>query len=191
MKTNISGGYLLNIDLDELKVKGDKSVIFFNKKGLLIGLNNEPFLLMSGPDFDPNNLPDEILKQFTHIKMVILRPPLILGDKQPELYYLIPTWLKELHTVEYLRMNHFEIDDLRFLQKTSIKHLIINDANVKDKKKLAGEISKLKYLQYLVCDFIFSAHEISEIQLNLPNAIILSESEYNKKIERGEIAFPH
>jgi len=191
MKTNISGGYLMAIDLDQLRVKGDKSMMFFDQKGLLIGLNNEPFLLMAGTDFDPNNLPDEILKQFTHIKIVLLRPPLMLGDKQPERYYLIPTWLKELYTLEYLRINHFEIDDLQFLQNTSIKHLIVSNANIKDKKKLAVDISKLKYLQYIVCDFIFSTQEITEIQLNLPNAIILAESEYNKKIESGEIVFPH
>ena len=179
------------IDLDQLRVKGDKSMMFFDQKGLLIGLNNEPFLLMAGTDFDPNNLPDEILKQFTHIKIVLLRPPLMLGDKQPERYYLIPKWLKELHTLEYLRINHFEIDDLQFLQNTSIKHLIVSNANIKDKKKLAVDISKLKYLQYIVCDFIFSTQEITEIQLNLPNAIILAESEYNKKIESGEIVFPH
>jgi hypothetical protein len=191
MKTNISGGYLLNIDLDQFNVKGDKSLMFFDQKGLLIGLNNEPFLLLAGPDFDPNNLPDKILKQFAHIKNFLLGPPLIFGDKQPDRYYLIPTWLKELHTLEYLRIKHFEIDDLRFLQNTSIKQLIVSNANIKDKKKLAGDISKLKYLQYLVCDFIFSTQEITEIQLNLPNAVILAESEYNKKIESGEIVFPH
>jgi hypothetical protein len=191
MKTNISGGYLFSIDLDDLKVEGVKSMMFFDKKGLLIGLNSEPFLLMAGTDFDPNNLPDEILKQFTHIKIVLLGPPLMLGDKQPERYYLIPKWLKELHTLEYLRMNHFEIDDLQFLQNTSIKHLIVSNANIRDKKKLADDISKLKYLQYLVCDFIFSPQEIAEIQLNLPNTVILFESAYNKKILSGEIVFPH
>ncbi len=179
------------IDLDELKVKGNKSMLFFDKKGLLIGLNNEPYFLLAGTDFNPIDLPDEILKQFTQIKIFILRPPLMLGDKQPERYYLIPKWLKELHTVECLRMDHFEIDDLQFLQNTSIKQLVVSNANVKDTKKLAGDISNLKYLQYLVCDFIFSTQEIAEIQLNLPNAVILSKSEYNKKIESGEIVFPH
>lgn len=191
MKTNISGGYLLNIDWDEFKVKGAKSMMFFDKTGLLIGLNNEPFLLVAGTDFDTSNLSDEILKQFTHIKIFLLRPPLSLGNKQPDQYYLIPGWLKELHALEYLRMNHFEIDDLQFLQKTSIKHLIISNANVKDKKKLADEITKLKYLQYLVCDSIFSAQEITEIQSTLPKTIILIESEYNNKIKSGEIVFPH
>ncbi len=189
MKTEISG-YLLNINFDELNVTGYKSLMFFDKKGLLIGLNNEPFLLMAGPDFDPNDLPDNLLKQFNHVKIVMLRPPLILGDKIPERYYLIPASIKELNKLEYLRISRFEIDGLNFLQNTSIKQLIISDANVKDKKALMGEVSKLKYLHYLVCDFIFSTQEIDEIQLNLPNVVILSESEYNEKINSGEIVFP-
>jgi len=119
MKTHISGGYLMQIDFDELNIRGDKSMMFFDEKGLVIGLNNEPYMLVAGTDFEPNNLPDKIAKQFSHIKIVILRPPLLLGEKRPEQYYLVPTWLKELNAVESLRMNHFEIDDLRFLQNTN------------------------------------------------------------------------
>jgi len=74
--------------------------------------------------------------------------------------------------------------------KIPIKHLIIHDANVKDKKKLAGDISKLKYLQYLAYDFMFSTQEINKIQLNLPNAVILSVSEFNKNFANGRIVFP-
>jgi len=190
MKTDISGGYLMQIDFDALHIKGDKSMMFFDKKGLIIGLNDEPYMLVAGTDFELNNLPDKIAKKLSHTKIVILRPPILLGDEQPEQYYLIPIWLRELNAVESLRMNHIEIDDLRFLQNTPIKHLIIHDANVKDKKKLAGDISKLKHLQYLAYDFIFSTQEITKIQLSLPNAVILSVSEFNKDFDSGKIVFP-
>lgn len=180
-------GYTLMADLNELD---DNAVIlFFDRTCTIIGLDYIPRALYCGPNLNPSKLPEYIQKNFNDIRVVIFETRLGEDNKKVT-FSKIPDWIIGMPNLEYITFNGIKIDKQFFTAGLPIKHLVIEGILSTDKKIIFKHIDKLKSLQYLVHKNIFTADEIASIERKVPRLIMLSEREYDAKLDSGEIPLP-
>jgi len=181
-------GYSLMADLSG--IGENASVLFFDKTCTIIGLDNRPRTLYVSPEFKPSILPDFLQKTFHDIRVVIFDPPLESAKAKSVEFHSIPAWLYEIEKLEYLTFNYIAINPFFFDQNLPIKHLVFEKVRPEDKSTIIDRIAHMKTLEYLVHQNLFSTEEVSLIKQNIPRLTILQESEYDDKIEKGEIPLP-
>ncbi|WP_131539690.1 hypothetical protein [Pedobacter nototheniae] len=184
--TIMKEGTILNIDFGNTKAD---SVIFFDSTCVITGHNNEMKMIVAGPEFTPDHLPDTLNKDFFNIASVNF------SDGNPfkanTIKYNWPQWLSEMKKMFYLRLENVIINDFNSLIKSDLKQLILIGVEFKNKDIALESLYKLPNLQYLVIDKSFNTKDISLLKSKLPKLIILTEEAFNKGISDGLILMPH
>jgi hypothetical protein len=179
-----NGNSAIDISFKDLNKK--TYVLFSNKDVILIGLNNEPYALFAGTKFEISSLPSEISDNMMQIKKVLLKPSLLGNNKINELQPIEP-WLANFHKVEYLTLDHIKLKNLNVLHNLPLKYLILNNVALENRSETINEIGNLKTLKYIAHSSLFTSAEIIKIKKDLPDVNILLETDFNRKVEKGEI----
>lgn len=179
-----NGNSSIDISLKDLNKK--TSVLFSNKDVILIGLNNKPYALFVNPNFEISSLQSEISNNMTQIKKVLLKPSLVDNNQINELEYIKP-WLANFHKVEYLTLDHIKLKNLNVIQNLPLKYLILNNVALENRSETISEVGNLKTLKYIAHSGLFTPAEIIKIKKDLPDVNILLETDFNRKVEKGEI----
>jgi len=164
------------------------SVLFFNDKCIVIGKHGVPYILNASMEFDPSLLPIALQTSIYNVESIILS--LELDGENSKKNALIPEWLDGFKDVKYLTLEHLKFSVSFFENANRIKHLIVVGAEKQDVAMLIEYITELKSLEYLVHSDFLMEGDISKIKAKVPSLIILSEVEYDKKLESGEIRLP-
>lgn len=176
----MTDGVTLNVDFHGM---GSNSVIFFDKTCVIIGVNNAMTMLVAQVGFDPINLPDSLYEDIFNLPNINFSP----GDPFENLKYDIPKWLMKMSKMVYLRLEDAKLNDLTFLRDLNLKQLVLIKSEFENRDSVLKDISEILKLQYLVTDNLLTQGEISYLKEKRPDLVILSEIDYNKKIEAGEI----
>jgi hypothetical protein len=65
--------------------------------------------------------------------------------------------------------------------------LILNNVALENRSETINEIGNLKTLKYIAHSSLFTPAEIIKIKKDLPDVNILLETDFNRKVEKGEI----
>jgi hypothetical protein len=179
-----NGNSAIDIFFKDLNKK--TSVLFSNKDVILIGVNNKPYALFASAKFEISSLPPEISNNMMQIKKVLLKPSL-MGNNQINGFQSIGPWLANFHKVEYLTLDHIKIKNLNVIQNLPLKYLILNNVALENRSETINEIGNLKTLKYIAHSSQFTPAEIIKIKKDLPDVNILLETDFNRKVEKGEI----
>lgn len=177
----------LAIDLSAL---GENArVLFFDNTCVIIEKDNSPYILNASTEFDPALLPITIQEKVYNVVSISLSIPFDtvegIGNAFP-----MPKWLSQFGGVKYLTLEHINLEPAFFFEHSELKHLVIIGMSVGDKSVLINNISELTSLEYLVYDESLSLDDISDIRKKAPKVVVLSEKEYDIKLENGEITLP-
>ena len=174
------------IDISFKDLNKKTCVMFSNKDVILIGLNNKPYALFAGTKFEISSLPSEISNTMMQIKKVLLKSSL-LGNNQINELQSIEPWLADFHKVEYLTLDHIKLKNLNVIQNLPLKYLILNNVALENRSETINEIGNLKTLKYIAHSSLFTPAEMIKIKKDLPDVNILLETDFNRKVEKGEI----
>ncbi len=174
------------IDISFKDLNNKTHVLFSNKDFILIGLNNKPYALFADTKFEISSLPSELSNNMMQIKKVLLKPSLLSNNKINELQPIEP-WLANFHKVEYLTLDHIKLKNLNVLHNLPLKYLILNNVALENRSETINEIGNLKTLKYIAHSSLFTPAEITKIKKGLPDVNILLETDFNRKVEKGEI----
>jgi len=166
----------------------DASVLFFNDKCIVIGKQGVPYILNASGDFNPSILPITLQSNIHRVESVILS--LEMSDDTSRKDVPIPTWLKSFRDMKYLTVEDIRLTLGFFTECDQLKHLIIIGGLKQDAIMLAENTSQLKSLEYLVHNNFLTEQEVLAIKTKSPRLAVLSETEYDKKLETGEIKIP-
>ena len=181
-------GYVLGADLGGVDKNVD--VLFFDTTCIIIGLNGHPYSFVANPQFDPLKLPLNLQDEYYNAIAITLNLSFVSEEQQVKKFHAVPSWLKKVRTLEYLTVDYIKLDQSFFLEHLPIKHLVLKEILEEDKNVIISNLAELKNLQYLVHRFLFTPEEVLTIKEKSPRVTILLESEYESKIERGEISIP-
>jgi hypothetical protein len=184
----VKDGYSIGIDKGDLgEIAENAGVLFFDKTCLIIGLDDRPYSLVASSEFDPFKLPVNLQDKFYMVKAVTLRLPFVSDEQQVVDFHPMPSWLKKVVALSYLTIDHIKLDPSFFSENLPIKHLVLGEILQEDKNVIIRNIASLKNLKYLVHRSLFTDGEVLTIKERASGVIVLLESEYEKKIENGEI----
>lgn len=178
--------YSLAADLSALGA--DASVLFFNEKCIIIGKQGTPYILNASVAFNPSSVPLALQDNIYGVESVILS--LEMDDENSGKNVSVPEWLKSFGNLKYLTLDHLRLTVNFFEDCNQLKHLIIVGGLKQDTMMLIENISQLNLLEYVVHSNFLTEQEILAIKEKSPRLAIMSEAEYDKKLESGEIKLP-
>lgn len=180
-------GQTLNVDFGN--VKGNPKVIYYDTTCVISSSNGVPHILIASSEFDLKKIPESFQGKVFDLPNVnlVLSFDSLKNHNSPK--YEIPEWMGNMRNLKYLRIEDAKIANWNYLNKEKLRQLILINLNIEDKNKLLKELSEFKNLKYLVHSLLFTPQEVSLIKRNLPKLQVLLQSEYNKKVDNGEIGY--
>jgi hypothetical protein len=166
------------------------SMLFFNDDCFLIGKDNVPYILNASVKFDPVSLPKKMFEGLYDIQSLILASSFSREDSSPIISLPIPKWIDNFTRLKYVTFENIKLDSQFFIGKDSLEHFIILGGNEEDEGILVNNISKISNLRYLVHNGFLTKGASSLIMKQMPGLEILTEEEYDLKLENGEIQIP-
>jgi len=161
------------------RLTDDETVLFVDSTAIILGLVGRPNTLFATYKFDLFELPPNLQLDFTSLRVVILGD--FEGSKlELREFHKIPDWLKLLHQLDSLIVYNAKLDQMPFSTSLSIKYLELCEDHLSDKGAILQGIGDLRDLKYLVHDHLFSQSDCLFIQTKLPQAIVISKSDYDR-----------
>ena len=168
------------------ELKGKVSILYNDSTCLLLGVKDQPFMLIAGTDYNQLTLPKDIQELTFGVRGIALGVPILpTSNEMP--YILLPEWIMKRQKIEYLSLNHIILNDFSLISNFFIKYLALSDIKIKNRSNLINEFSALKTLEYIIQDNVLSIEERAALQQALPHVNIVSEVEFNKRMKKGKI----
>jgi hypothetical protein len=161
-KSVLRGYNSYGADLSYLNGKG--KMLFLDPKCVVIGLENLPYTVFLTPEFDFNDLPQEIRKDIYEAKELILQPTFSGVNPKSAKFCVIPKLVSNFKNINFLRFSHVELDDLDTLKDLPIKHLILENVKFEDSDDLIIAITRFEYLKEFSYDQSLTNYIIDSIQ---------------------------
>jgi hypothetical protein len=164
------------------------SNLFFNTKGFILGLRTLSYSVGISPLFDPEDL-SPVLRDnfFNNTKFVVFQTSIVRTSELDQERLLIPEWIHKFKRIHSLHLRQVKVGRLNSLKNHAIKHLIFNEAVFEEKASLIADVAAFAHLEYLAHTSSFTDGQIDALKKKKPRLKVYSYSEYNRKVESGEI----
>jgi len=187
VKNEISKLDLVTINIRSKNLKGEPSLIFSDKFCTLIGIDHSPHALYANIGFNLKDYSSSLRQQTAEIKAVLLRPYINFDSQQNLGGVILRSWLKDLKNIKILTIEGELIDTDNILIDLPLKTLVFARLSTKDRNIDLKAISSMK-LQYLVYQEM-DVSDISYLQKQLPELVILEKAKYEMMVNQGLIPF--
>jgi hypothetical protein len=180
--------YSLAADLSALGQGAN--ILHFDKACVLIGKESLPYILNSSIEFDPATLPIGLQEKIYDVQSISISLPFEHEENDTRSNQPIPKWLYSFRDVKYLTLDHLLLDAAFFDSDLSITHLVLVGIKATERELLIGRLAELQSLKYLIHSGFLTVDDVSILERNFPGLTVLTEDEFDKQVERGEIKLP-
>jgi hypothetical protein len=177
-KTIIKGSGFISTDFSFLKGKGEPQILLLDPNSTVIGFRNRPYLIYATSKLNYQSLPINIRESIDNVKMLVLQSSFSNEIKSENDFKAIPDWINNLKSIEYLRLDDIDIDQLNKLKTLPIHHLILINVKYSNEVLLIKSLMKLKGIRYLAYDNSVSSQTISLINQKIKGISTIYESQY-------------
>jgi len=160
-KSVLRGYNSYGADLRYLNGKG--KMLFLDPRCVVIGLENLPYTVFLTPEFDLENLPNEIRKDIYEAKQLILQSTFSGVNPKSAKFCVIPKSASNFKNINFLRLSYVELDDLDILKNLPIEHLILENVKFDDSDNLIISITQLNNLKEISYDKSLTNYVIDSI----------------------------